>query len=250
MKAILKQETGFALGLTAVIAIAASSVASGSAQAQNAPAPAAAPASAPAAPDDQAIGLLRSVEKRYAETASLTCNFRQSYRSAATGQELVEEGRIWVKRPGRMRWDYRAPEKKVFLVEPDGTTLSYVPSDVTAVRDRLPPDAPHLRLLLGTGGLGDSFTVTGVKLKDALDPGAQCLKLVPREAMPSLEWAYLEIDPASLAVGRVLVVDGLGNESDLVFSKVRENASVKDDVFELRLPAGITVRDATGGGAR
>lgn len=215
-----------------------------------APAPlAVASAEAPAAAlasDPQALALLQAVERRHSDVASLTCSFRQSFRSATTGQVLVEEGRIWVKRPGRMRWDYRLPDKKVFLVEPDGRTLSYVPADMTAVRDRVPEDAPHLQILLGRGNLDASFVVTSVKLKDALDPTASALKLTPRQPMPNIEWAYVEVDPATHAVGRVLVLDSLGNESDLVLSKIKENVPLKDDVFDVRLPAGINVREASG----
>ena len=86
-------------------------------------APAAAPAPAVDAPSD-AERLITSVEARYARAGSLSAMFTQTFRSAATGQQLVERGRIWVKRPGQMRWDYRQPEKKVFIVHADGTTLS------------------------------------------------------------------------------------------------------------------------------
>jgi outer membrane lipoprotein carrier protein len=178
-------------------------------------------------------------------------DFTQVYRSVGLGQEVTERGRIFVRRPGLMRWDYREPDRKAFLVEavPDAEglveTLSYLPADLTAVRGRLAvAEAPHLQLLLGQGSLDDVFAVGDVRLKEPRDAGARHLRLVPRRPLQSVEVAYLEVDEKSLAVSRLLLVDALGNESDLVLERVREGVRIKDSVFDTRLPPGVTVRDA------
>lgn len=200
-----------------------------------------------AAEELAAEDVLRRVERRYAVLESLSASFVQSYRSESMGQEVLERGRLFVKRPGRMRWDYRRPDRKVFLVRADGSTLSYVPADRTAVRGRIPAEAPHLRLLLGESDLLRTFSVAEVQLRDPRRAGSRQLKLRPREPMEAIEFVYLELDRDSHAVERVLVVDRLGNESDLVLERVRENAGVRDGVFELDLPAGVTVRGETPG---
>jgi outer membrane lipoprotein carrier protein len=189
--------------------------------------------------------LVHAVEKRYAAIHTLTANFTQTFRSGELGQSVVERGRIFVRRPGRMRWDYREPEKKIFVVDEDGTTLSYVPADLTAVRARLPADAPHLDLLMGRSNLLEDFAAGEVTLKDPAFPGSRALKLVPRRPMEGIEMVYLEIEPRLLTVERVLVMDPLGNESDLVLDRVTENAVVRPDVFDVRVPPGVSVRDAT-----
>ena len=150
-----------------------------------------------------------------------------------------------MKRPGQMRWDYRQPDKKVFVVRQDGTTISYVPADYTAVKGRIPSDAPHLRLLIGDSHLSDGFIATIVKLKQPAFPDSRQLKLTPRKPTEGVEVIYLELDKSTLGVSRVLVVDPLGNESDLVLEKISEDAHVQDDVFDLQLPAGVTVRDGS-----
>ena len=189
--------------------------------------------------------LVHAVEKRYASIHTLTASFTQTFRSGELAQSVVERGRIFVRRPGQMRWDYREPDKKVFVVEQDGSTLSYVPSDLTAVRARLPQDAPHLELLMGRSNLLEDFAAADVTLKDPAFPGSRALKLVPRKPMSGIEMVYLEIEPRMMTVERVLVMDPLGNESDLVLDKVTENAVVRPDVFDVRVPPGVTVRDAT-----
>ena len=38
----------------------------------------------------------------------------RGYRSGLLGRELVERGKVSIKRPGRMRWEYQEPEEKLF----------------------------------------------------------------------------------------------------------------------------------------
>jgi outer membrane lipoprotein-sorting protein len=194
-----------------------------------------------AAPDE-ADELVRSLEAHHAGLRTLTASFTQAYRSVATGQEIVERGRLYVRRP-QLRFDYRKPDRKVFLVEADGTTLAYVPADRSAVRGRLPDEAPHLRLLRGESGLLDDFAARTVTLKSPMVAGSTHLKLVPRSPHEAIDTVYLEVSPGGRTVHRVLVLDRQGNESDLVFEKVRENPGLRAGTFELDLPSGVSVRD-------
>jgi outer membrane lipoprotein-sorting protein len=210
------------------------------------PAAAAAAGDAPSAEDT-----VRALERRYAAISSLSASFVQTFRSASMGQQVVERGKLYVKRPGLMRWDYRSPDKKVFLVNADGTTVSYVPADLSATRSRMPADAPHLKLLLGQSDLLAGFVASEVELKAPMFPGSRQIKLVPRTPEPTVETVYIEIDRRLGSVLRVLVVDSMLNESDLVLEKVNEDAKLAPDTFDLRLPPGIEMRDtvaSSGGG--
>ena len=197
-----------------------------------------------AASAGEAEDLLRRVEKRHAGLESMSASFTQAYRSAATGQEIVERGRLFVRRP-LIRFDYRRPSKKVFIVEADGTTLAYVPADRSAVKARIPDDAPHLRLLRGDAGLLEDFSVRVVALKEPVVAGSVQLKLTPRRPLHDVDVAYLEVDGETGAIHRVLVFDSLGNESDLLLARVKENPRLSGSVFRLDLPRSVSLRDLT-----
>ena len=79
---------------------------------------AAAPAEpAPAAPPQPgARELARAVQAFYERTRDLEASFVQTYRYAAAGRSQVSRGTLRVKKPGRMRWDYQAPERKTVAV--------------------------------------------------------------------------------------------------------------------------------------
>src|SRR5579863_8732184 len=74
----------------------------------------------------------RALEAHYHQTKTMSAIFLEKYTSGGAGIR-VESGKVYFSRPGRMRWDYDSPEKKLFLV--DGKNVwYYVPADHTASR--------------------------------------------------------------------------------------------------------------------
>src|SRR5215471_18651412 len=81
------------------------------------------------APDTKAIVSL--LEARY-RARTLQATFLETY--SENGRTVrAESGTVYFRRPGKMRWEYEAPEKDLFLV--DGKTAwFYVPADHTVTR--------------------------------------------------------------------------------------------------------------------
>ena len=78
-------------------------------------------------PTSPVASLLKTVEQRYNRTDSLQVLFRQSYTKAGR-THAVETGLLYLRKPGRMRWDYSDPKGK--LVVCDGKMMSmYTPSE-------------------------------------------------------------------------------------------------------------------------
>jgi outer membrane lipoprotein carrier protein len=77
----------------------------------------------------------RRFETRYKHASTLKAIFYERYGSGqGTGE--AESGTVYFSRPGRMRWDYESPQKKLFIV--DGKNVwFYIPDDHTASRSTL-----------------------------------------------------------------------------------------------------------------
>jgi outer membrane lipoprotein carrier protein len=75
---------------------------------------------------------LHAFESKYQSASRLQATFLERYRE--NGKLVrVESGDAYFLRPGKMRWDYQAPEKNTFVV--DGKYVwFYAPSDRTATR--------------------------------------------------------------------------------------------------------------------
>src|SRR5213078_4857872 len=70
--------------------------------------------------------LARAVDEHYNRLRTLQAEFTEIYRGS--GIERTESGTLWLKKPGKMRWEYRSPKEKLFVS--DGKTAwFYVPED-------------------------------------------------------------------------------------------------------------------------
>lgn len=65
-----------------------------------------------AAPD--VLETLRGVEKRYNSIRTLEVSFQQTYTAVRRGSR-TESGQLYLRKPGRMRWEYATPAGKLFL---------------------------------------------------------------------------------------------------------------------------------------
>lgn len=188
------------------------------------------------APEPSAVALARQVQERLQKQTGLTARFIQTYRSAALGREIVERGVVSLKRPGRMRWEYKDPEKKTFVS--DGRTLYfYVPADrQVMVRDRDEERGIATLLLSGRSDILGQFQVSLEKAPF----GFSRLRLLPRRPDPEIEEATIDVDE-SFRVRVIEVKDAQGNRSRFQFDDLREDVALPDRLFQFEIPRGVEV---------
>ncbi len=195
---------------------------------------AAAPLSSTRVGDTERV--LAAVQRRHAAVRDFQARFVQTYRSGALAREMVESGTVQFKRPGRMRWEYRLPEKKLFVS--DGQRLYfYVPADRQVVVKRQGgAQTLAYRLLSAESDLDREFTAT---LESETPAGAR-LRLVPRTPDPDVERVLIEAD-ASYAITAIEIHDVQGNVSRFRFEDVKENRGLADRVFHFQVPPNVEV---------
>lgn len=183
-----------------------------------------------------AEALARRVEARHRSLGDLTARFVQSYRSGLIGREVVESGTVSIKRPGRMLWEYRHPEKKTFVA--DGRNFYfYVPADKQVVVRTQAGERGIPALLLS----GQSDIVA--EFQPVLEPapaGRRRLRLTPRKPDPEVESLLLDVDDRD-RIRAIVLVDAQGNRSRFQFEDIRENVGLQDRLFRFRVPAGVEV---------
>lgn len=197
-----------------------------------------APASAQPAGND----LARAIQSHYQQVRDFTATFEQAYVGGALKRRTVEKGTVAIRKPGRMRWDYESPEKKLFIA--DGTRMYfYVPAD-KQVRVSAMPEAGRvptpILFLAGRGDLLRDFTVEEVQAP-AGATGTRALRLRPVRQEQEYETLTLVVDTASLAWRQLIVVDGQGGTSTFTFTNLRENVGVADSRFVFSMPKGVDV---------
>ena len=184
-----------------------------------------------------ARSLVRTIEQHHAQTTDLVARFSQSYRSGLLGREITERGVVQIKPPGRMRWEYKDPEDKLFVT--DGHTFYfYVPADKQVIVSE--QDVKHslaARLLSGKGGILDEFSAS---VEQPEEEGVLRLKLVPREPQADVERATVDLEPSG-RIRSILLEDVQGNRTRFRFEGVRENTGVADHLFRFQVPKGVEV---------
>ncbi|HYY72005.1 MAG TPA: outer-membrane lipoprotein carrier protein LolA [Candidatus Bathyarchaeia archaeon] len=171
----------------------------------------------------------------------------------------TEAGKAYFERPGKMRWEYEAPEKNVFLVDGKNAWF-YVPTDhtVTRVPAKKSTDwRTPLALLAGEVKLsricnkieyapqqapefsGDVLLYCGLrgasKSNEGRDVGGQP---APSEAQDA---AYLEVVENSGELVRVLVNDAGGVGIEFRFANWQFNPKVDDSLFRFQVPRGVAI---------
>jgi outer membrane lipoprotein carrier protein len=196
----------------------------------------------PLAAQPAADALARSVQAHYQQVKDFTASFEQAYVGGALKRRSVERGTVAIRKPGRMRWDYESPEKKLFVS--DGTRMYfYVPAD-KQVRVSAMPEAGRvptpILFLAGRGDLLRDFKVEEVPPPVGAT-GARALRLRPVRPEPEYDTLTLVVDGTSYAMRQMIVVDAQGGTSTFSFTNLRENVGVADSRFVFTMPKGVDV---------
>ncbi len=187
--------------------------------------------------------LAQSLQRKYDTIRDFSADFVHTYRGGVLRKPLSERGRVLVKKPGKMRWEYTAPEEKLFVS--DGVKIySYVPADrqvaVTSVPTGDSASTPAL-FLTGKGNLPRDFVASFGEVPQGAPPGTRALKLVPRAEQPDYNWLLLLVDGATLELRGLVTADAQGGTSSLFFTNLKENVGTTDKEFTFKMPRGVEV---------
>jgi outer membrane lipoprotein carrier protein len=194
--------------------------------------------------EDRLTDLVEKIEKHYDSVSDFEAEFTQRYERRLLRRTVSESGRVSVKKPGRMRWEYRAPEEKVFVT--DGVkTYFYLPAEKQVMVSHQPQGAMGMEegspfeLLAGRGRLRDSFTPSFTDEPAAR--GGIVLRLDPRRPREEFEAVDLEVRPSDGRVLRVVLIDAASNRTEFLFDEVRENVGLPESLFRFAIPSGVEV---------
>ena len=198
--------------------------------------------------DRTAPELAAALQRKYDGIKDFAADFTHTYEGGVLRKQITESGRLLVKKPGRMRWDYSAPERKQFVS--DGTNMyTYLPQDKQVIVADVPPETqagtPTL-FLAGKGNLTRDFTPSLADAPAGM-PGSRALKLVPKARQAEYDWLMLLLDPVTLSIRGLVTVDGQGGKSTFSFTNLKENVGLADKDFAFKIPRGVDVIRASSG---
>jgi len=197
--------------------------------------------------DVTAPELAQALQKKYDAVKDFSADFTHTYEGGVLRKQITERGRMTIKKPGRMRWQYTAPEEKLFVS--DGLKMySYIPEDKQVIVANVPAEdeatTPTL-FLAGKGNLARDFATSLVELPAGMPAGSKALKLVPKAPQREYDWLVLVVDPVSLDLRGLVTVDAQGGKSSFSFTNLKQNVGLADKDFAFKIPRGVDVVSAS-----
>jgi outer membrane lipoprotein carrier protein len=190
--------------------------------------------------------LITGLQNKYSRMQGLAADFAQVY-IGADGRTASESGHLILKRPGKARWEYTQPERKLFIS--DGKSIFFYvvgerQASVAPVKESADPQIPFL-FLLGRGNLRRDFK--RIEVAESERPAAAgnvVLLLVPKRAPQEFRQLLVEVSPSSASVHRLVIFERNGARMDFRLANVRENFIAPDSDFNFTPPPGVTLRKA------
>src|SRR5271166_6742735 len=182
--------------------------------------------------------LAAAVDAHYNHLRSLEAEFTEVYRGS--GIDRTESGTLWLKKPGKMRWEYRSPREKLFVSDGRDAWF-YVPGDRQVRRTearKLDDIRSPLAFLLGKSKLEKELQ--GLSLAPDVSPmaaGDVVLRGVPRALAERVSEILLEVTPEHRIV-RIVIDEVDGSATEYRFSDQKEDLSIPESRFQFVPPVG------------
>jgi len=184
--------------------------------------------------------LLKGIEERYNKAKTIQADFVQTY--TYRGRKTTEKGTLFLRKPGRMRWQYSTPAGKLWVSDGE-FVYSFDPEEKRVEKSKL-KDAGDLRaplaFLLGKLNFHDDFR----QFQSSPDGADTRIVALPKsDKFPYTEVAFTA-SPAFL-IKRLSVKGADGSTMDYVFDNEKKDPLLTEALFKFTAPPDVAVVDSS-----
>jgi outer membrane lipoprotein carrier protein len=201
-----------------------------------------------AGPADATLSeVIEKIQSVYETTRDLQADFHQVTRFEGFEAVVASSGKLYIKKPGRLRWDYAEPNQNEVVVSQDRVWLftpelkQVIISPFALLSDSQMP----LHFLMGVGRLDQDFEIKWAEPKDAADTATGqerlVLTLLPKDKKAGLDKIRMEVHPKQYFITQLDLFESNGNTSSFTFSRIETNVGLKDKLFIFTAPKGVEI---------
>ena len=169
---------------------------------------------------------------------SMKADFHQTVEDSKRARLQDVTGKIWVKRPGKFRWDTNEPYPQSIIT--NGELLWIYDVDLEQITqrklDRQVGNTPALLLSGNPEAISESFAISAYEYEET---GEWRFDLTPKS-----EEALFELLRVHFVNGKLrdmFLRDSLGQTTRIEFKSPEINVAVDDKVFDFEPPEGVDV---------
>jgi len=191
--------------------------------------------------------VVKQLQARYEKTKDLQADFSQKTKIEGFERPVTSSGKVYIKKPGRLRWDYVDPATEQIYVNQDDVKV-YVPEHKQVLVGKLTQMAASkapLELLQGAAKLEESFEIEPTAGKDRGVGGMPLITLIPKakeqESTQNLQRIIVEVFPKTYFIRTVSLYEISGNVAVFEFSNLKPNLGLGSEVFDFKTPSDVEV---------
>jgi len=186
--------------------------------------------------------ILDHVENRYTHS-KFTADFIQ--KSTIKAMDITDQatGKVYIKYPGMMRWEYQKPYRQIIITDADQLWI-YRPEDHQVLTGKAPT---FFRNGKGASFLSDirlirqKFDISLEQDQAAEGEPFYHLKLIPREKTMDISEIRLMVSRQSYNVVQVVTFNFYGDETRIDLINFTFGTDLDDSLFSFTVPPGTDV---------
>jgi outer membrane lipoprotein carrier protein len=186
--------------------------------------------------------ILDRVESKYTNS-KFSADFFQKSTIKAMDIADMASGKVFIKYPGMMRWEYEKPDKQIIITDADKLWI-YRPEDNQVMTGKAPT---FFRDGKGASFLSD-IRLVRQKFDISLEDGEKTesdmfyyLKLVPHERTMDISKIRLLISKNTFNVLQVITQNSYGDETRIDLINSAFGVDLDDSLFSFSIPEGTDV---------
>ncbi|MBL8215832.1 MAG: outer membrane lipoprotein carrier protein LolA [Bryobacterales bacterium] len=189
--------------------------------------------------------MLRRLEDRYNSIRTLQVNFEQtlSFSTQPTAKRM-ETGILILRKPGKMRWDYLTPTRKLFMS--DGKFVYFYSVAANRVEKSKFKESDDMRaplaFLIGKLDFQRDFREYHIQMVD----GKRWVKAIPKSDKAPYREVHFLVNEDDASIRQLRVYGHDQSVMEFVFQNEKLNPQVDENAFVFRAPAGAEVVSVEG----
>jgi len=173
------------------------------------------------------------------QVTTIKADFEQIYTNKNFEEGVKLNGKFLLKKPGKIRWDYQKPEKKVITT--DGKTFWLYKAEDKQVYINMQFSEQRknmgISFLWGDKKLAEVFKVKFIKKENKF----YVFELDPKKPMENVQKLTVWANVSDYRIKKVLMLEASGNTNLMTFNKMKFNKSLKDGMFVFVPAKGVEV---------
>jgi outer membrane lipoprotein carrier protein len=176
------------------------------------------------------------VQAFFNDLDTLQADFHQEVRDGDNTLQQVSDGKVWIQRPGRFRWDYASPYRQQLVS--DGERLWSYDEDLEQVTVQPIGEvlsATPAMLLSGSEPVENVFTI------DTLPANGNHQQVLLKPKSDDSNVTALLLDFTDEVISGIRAEDSFGNITTFTFSNLVRNRELDTALFRFEPPAGVDI---------